>query len=533
MSAAGQAASNTAAGQALPTRAPNGTIACPNGMIRIGIFFDGTGNNMYRDWGASHGDRMSGNLRIPPPVVHNPWIGSSYTTPSDHEMNAPSNVAKLYETFQEAGEQKKVYLVGIGAGDEGTAADDDGSTTAQATGYGGAYREGRALDALSEFFNTGNYQLAEEKRVDVFGFSRGSALARDFINKVRAAGVDDRRTWEGQYRYLSADDIELDAASHGVDEAKKAAEATPESTGEDVIYRVKAYKRTTGILWEFLGVFDTVGSFGLGAVAHWGNAVASYDFTVMGRPAHSDMTPDAALAQPDVTKKEQWVHRTMHCVAEDEYRQLFTVDLLGLDPKESGYKYLPKYLRERGYPGAHSDVGGGYRKSADKSDQLSFIPLRDMHAEALLGHVPLNPLSSLPANVWQVGGELEEAYGKYVGERKALWDSKLTYHVAGGRGMSVRTIRIPKWCDYTHDTGDGDLTYLQAMPDAVFDHIQTERQSGPGYSVIADKYVHDSNTGTLRYVGWAVGVVNWTHWTQRGVNYRAPQNSYDPDSTPR
>ena len=116
-----------------------------------------------------------------------------------------------------------------------------------------------------------------------------------------------------------------------------------------------------------------------------------------------------------------------------------------------------------------------------------------MHAEALLGHVPLNPLSSLPASVWKVAGPLQDAYNKYLGEREAFYDKGTrTYHVVGGKGYRGPDITIPKYCDYTHDKPDGDLTYLQAMPNQVFDAMQQKRQAGPGFTEIANKHIHDS-----------------------------------------
>src|SRR5262245_10235284 len=36
-------------GQGLPLESPCGEARCPRGRIRIGIFFDGTGNNMWTD----------------------------------------------------------------------------------------------------------------------------------------------------------------------------------------------------------------------------------------------------------------------------------------------------------------------------------------------------------------------------------------------------------------------------------------------------------------------------------------------------
>jgi hypothetical protein len=77
-------------------------------------------------------------------------------------------------------------------------------------------------------------------------------------------------------------------------------------------------------------------------------------------------------------------------VAAHEVRNSFPVDsvLQGL--------HYPRNCRERVYPGAHSDVGGGYRRgegarSPFPGSFLSLIPLRHMRAEAIAAGVPLMP----------------------------------------------------------------------------------------------------------------------------------------------
>lgn len=510
MGAAAQAQSNTSTGSALPCKAPGGEAPCPEGLIRIGIFFDGTNNNMYRDWGATQKQRMSGQLSQP--------------KDKDDEVNGPSNVAKLYELFkEELPLQKKVYLIGIGGGDEKSEAGDGGNRIAQGFGAGGRSRVDQGKDELKVFVNTGQHQKAIEKRVDVFGYSRGAALARDFVNKVNASGIDNTAEWQGEYKteYVQAGDMMVPV-------------------------RVKAYKRTTGILFEFMGIFDTVASFGIGAFSKWGNAAAGYSLNVPGRPADKKKTPDEVLAGEEVKEKEQWVHRTFHAIAEDEYREMFPVDVLGLDPKSKDYLRLPKYLRERPYPGSHSDVGGGYRATPGKpegppklvpigmyggfaeipgdpaippkSPDLANIPLEDMHAEALLGKVPLEGLTKLPASVSQVSKGLRTSYNTYLTERAAIFSK----HLKG----------LPKYADYIPSI-QTDPVYLQAIPEKIFQKIQKDRLSSPGYQALATTYIHDSNTGALWGItGFLKRITNWTRTfkSQRGVNYRAPQNSYDPES---
>lgn len=77
MSAPETAIDNMAKGQALKRQAPTGTEYCPEGCVRIGVFFDGTGNNYHKD-------KLTTDPMNPP-----------------KKGRAPSNVAKLWEVYKE------------------------------------------------------------------------------------------------------------------------------------------------------------------------------------------------------------------------------------------------------------------------------------------------------------------------------------------------------------------------------------------------------------------------------------------------
>jgi hypothetical protein len=342
------------------------------------------------------------------------------------------------------------------------------------------------------------------------------------MNKVRAAGIDNTAEWDGEYKTIYVN------AGRG-----------------SVPVRVKAYKRTEGIFLEFLGVFDTVASFGVGAFASWGNSAIGYDFAVNGRPADKKKTPDQVLGGESVKEKEQWVHRTFHAIAEDEFRQVFSLEALGLDPKSRGYLRLPRTLRERPYPGAHSDVGGGYRATRArpgtpdrlvnrgragmvripgdppvpaKSPLLCNIPLKDMHAEARAGHVPLRDLSDLPAIVGAIPPALQRLYDQYLTDRTAIFNR----HIGNW----------PRLADYVPSVRT-DPVYLQAIPQGVFQAIQRERLASAAYQALERTYIHDSNAGAASTAtNILTRVINpfRTFTTQRGVNHRGRQNSYDPES---
>src|SRR5207247_2411028 len=90
----------------------------------------------------------------------------------------------------------------------------------------------------------------------------------------------------------------------------------------------------------------------------------------------------------------EMVENCVHMVAMHELRKNFPLDTLAIKGA------LPARSREFAYPGAHSDVGGGYAPGAlgisvsnnlMESDalKLSQIPLHHMLACALAADVPL------------------------------------------------------------------------------------------------------------------------------------------------
>ena len=148
---------------------------------------------------------------------------------------------------------------------------------------------------------------SEPKLIDVYGFSRGAAMARTFVNLVL----------------------------------------------------VGLKKDFENVSVRFLGVFDTVGSFGKG-----GDDV--------------DVGQNMGISPGDAT-------HVRHYTARHERRKNFPLTALRGD---------------REYAGAHSDVGGGYAKIYEGAkNHLAFVPLFDMHHSCVTdGEVEMSALE-LPAGV--------------------------------------------------------------------------------------------------------------------------------------
>ena len=279
--------------------------------------------------------------------------GTGQNRNTDMELGKDSNVSKIFELYDGKKEhgieyRKAHYHIGVGTDPEKWYDDwietialgpvlklikdiftdkTIGNFDGLITGKGGQERIKDALVQLSDFIKT--HKNVPKIKVDVFGFSRGAALARHFTNLIYD------------------------------------------------IHQIKV---------RFLGIFDTVGSFGLGG---------------------NDINIGYAL---DVNADK--VDRVVHYTARHEYRSLFdSTSIKRLATNHDKHKanpfnnfmetkQLPSNMIERDFAGAHADVGGGYKPHDEdkaigkdnKRNEISRIPLYAMVDEAIKAGVPLKTI---------------------------------------------------------------------------------------------------------------------------------------------
>ena len=160
-----------------------------------------------------------------------------------------------------------------------------------------------------------NYQQGDQ--VSIFGFSRGAASARLFARDLAARGlVDEARIGARYCRVRNSGDIRLDVW--------------------DLVTRwSKTLVPGDEIPIAFLGVWDTVPTNVPAKAADW--------------------------------KVPATVGRAVHCMALDETRDLFVPTRLQYPKGRSSE------MKEVWFPGAHSDVGGGYFYDALSRVVLDFM----------------------------------------------------------------------------------------------------------------------------------------------------------------
>jgi uncharacterized protein (DUF2235 family) len=216
----------------------------------------------------------------------------------------PTNVTKLaYRVSKRAGDtlQLLFYDQGVGTGN------------IYDRYVGGAFGEGLTDNIFDAYrFLVANYEPGDE--IFLFGFSRGAFTARSVAGMVRKCGILKR---ESIRQYRAAVNLYQDA--HASADVQK----TIDFRG--------AYALEPETRIQCVGVFDTVGALGLPVGGRNDDKYAFHD-----------------------TELSRSVRYAFQALAVDERRSAF-------EPTLWSFKAKPgQTIRQVWFPGAHSDVGGGY-----------------------------------------------------------------------------------------------------------------------------------------------------------------------------
>lgn len=279
--------------------------------LRIGVFFDGTGNNSSNSETGAQCRAATLNIDEEESQAILKRCKRHHLDPDSSYANDVSNIWRLYDLYRDDSAQAllssaqtanlRVYVTGIGT----TTDKSDTLFPGQALGRGrtgviAKVAEGVELVAQTiNSFKDANTELTlAGLELDIFGFSRGAAAARHFANQV-----------------LKRDQGPLGA----LQQAGK-------------LMLPSSFSWQEGVSINFIGLFDTVAA--VGGWDDWGNP------------------KDAANGSLDLHLSAKAARHVVHLVARDEYRRNFALN-----------QVLPVH-REIVLPGAHSDLGGGYQPEA-------------------------------------------------------------------------------------------------------------------------------------------------------------------------
>lgn len=290
--------------------------------LRIGVFFDGTGNNANNTaagllCGAQHPIAPADIPASCRPYMEDP--DSSY----GNDVSNVKRLSELYYASQQAdgeGPQKAdfrmIYVEGIG-----TRSGEEDSLMGSGTGRGDTGVAGRVQSSFTQIKTRIEEVLIDNPGAeitsvtfDTFGFSRGAAAARHFANEiVRGKQGPLGEIFRGNPSAFSSTFID---------------------------------QYQSGINMGFIGLFDTVPS-----IAGWSNMGNVKSAVATGIKLYLD---------------RRYFTDVVHLVARDECRANFA--LSGVKPD----------FPEITLPGVHSDIGGGYLEAAQECVLVSPMQTLDV-----------------------------------------------------------------------------------------------------------------------------------------------------------
>ncbi|WP_269688513.1 MULTISPECIES: PAAR domain-containing protein [Halopseudomonas] len=287
--------------------------------LRVGMFFDGTLNNLpnatltaqcrREDLAQLGPDGLEAVTRFCEAHGYNDSNSDGFfdERPDNSYGNELSNVALLYELYKDDSQRRiepvatqasiKVYIEGAGS-----KAGEDDATMGMAFGQGETGVVERVKQSPAEIAErlqmlvSANPSIVVEKvEFDIFGFSRGAAAARHFANEVLQA---------------------------------EAGVVATKLDPKDPIFS-PSFSHENSLSINFIGVFDTVAAIGDPAQGHLS--------------VGDDYNPGVNLYLPPGCAR-----KVVHLTAADEHRHNFSLNR------------VDEAHEELVLPGVHSNLGGGY-----------------------------------------------------------------------------------------------------------------------------------------------------------------------------
>jgi len=363
--------------------------------IHVGVFFDGTNNNMFRDRPNNcHSNIVSlYDAHIKDDKTHFaiylPGVGTAF--PEIGEMEESSS-GKSFATGGEARihwAMLQVYNAVCRSFWKADVIPQEEMKTIVTEELSSFYRRQINDNQMRRTFQVINKRLLKailgkrpriiKLHLSVFGFSRGAAEARVFCNWIREASGG------------LIGDAELNI--------------------------------------RFLGLFDTVASVGLADSSPVGRGFLDW--------AHNNL----AIGE---------IENTVHYLAGHEIRRSFPASTV-----RDGNQW-PKNTKEYVYPGTHSDIGGGYapndqgKSVGGRSTLLSQITLNDMYEEAFIGGVRLKHrpvMGDILAADFAIDPDLHTAFMAYLSWTREVNEQKenLSGSRAGVVNMHTQMQHYWRW----------------------------------------------------------------------------------------
>ncbi|WP_454726129.1 MULTISPECIES: T6SS phospholipase effector Tle1-like catalytic domain-containing protein [Cupriavidus] len=406
-------------------------------VVNVGLFFDGTNNNMERDY------ELNPRLK-PPPVRSHSNIVRLYLAYPDAADNRPENSNQYFS----------YYMPGVG-----TPFEQIGEH--QETQDGKAFAKGgqaRILWAALQVYNAVHRTVYDDQ--PLFSVTEMAGLIKDYEQKVdyqRKPNPEDppilRRDWfqpltenlaqRLRERLLAKKlpsvplvTLSVFGFSRGAVEARAFCYWYRDALREGLFAGIPTEIR-------FLGLFDSVASVGA-------PASMNEQFGLWMASGHGSWAAEILKPLPEQ------VRQTLHLMAAHEVRMNFPLT-----------RVVGGNVEEWLFPGMHSDVGGGYapgnqgRSRDGHAALLSQIPLLHMYRTALVAGVPLTCFDKLKKVVrddFEVDPNLVSAFDLYLQDLGANGETSYETLVRQHMGLYYR------WRSCVSATGDKAISAYATDP---------------------------------------------------------------------
>lgn len=390
--------------------------------LRIGVFFDGTGNNRFNSDSVYYNKKYSNPPLEEDKIAQIKNLKSFVIESGSSYWNNYSNIALLHDLYEEKKErskepnpkfqelQLKVYIQGIG-----TLRDEEDDKLGSGMGEGDRgviSRVEQACQAIADGIAAAFKNIIKQKpleiisiQFDVFGFSRGAAAARHFCNEVLKTGKDKNPGSGGNMPIT-------DLKRPSIKKYEKTKDSLPsikqykrgayrvEKDNTRVVQRFNAPERDVfvggklgnflqekeinypkyNVSIEFLGLFDTVISQMLerkGIIDSARNPITKILATALS-PLWIKPIVGTAVEAVSLIKKvnpnlsSSHIKKILQLKAQTEWRDNFPITPIGNISSTT-------HAKELGVLGAHSDVGGAYW---DTKEELATLHFFDLGADA-------------------------------------------------------------------------------------------------------------------------------------------------------
>ena len=380
----------------------------------FGVFIDGTLNNktntdlrrLYRNNGNENlsDERIKASVAADEasykrfkekgfsenPGEYEEYIIASHRTFMDKQgtdnsySNDYTNVARMWKY---CAEDYKVYVEGMGTEDKKKDSQDGFAFGSGLTGVRAKVRKACELVAVK----VGKIR-EENKNVtigkitfDVFGFSRGAASARNFVNEVNVKrssypatpfnipdGYKPLRPYvkeqvpEKKYRKALVDKDELE-----IDESLLVDGMLPKygHLGYSLLANTDLKPDELAdivICIRFIGLYDTVSSYGeegkgIGTYDEYGKHI---DAPMLGKAIRESISSHFNDDVEQLQLNELgYFQKMVHFTAKDEHRRNF--DLTRIELIQGSERTV-----EKNFPGVHCDIGGAYENETEYKDEI-------------------------------------------------------------------------------------------------------------------------------------------------------------------